>query len=149
MGRCWVILTAGVLFAGGLFAEDTGSKRLSESPRHQEWAAVKYGDRTVHSFVVFPEVKEKAPVVLIIHENRGLTDWERSVADRVAEAGFIAVAPDLLSGMGPNGGKTSDFPDQDAARNAIYKLPAEQVTQDLQAVADYTLKLPGRDGSVC
>jgi len=146
--RRWAIVAAGVLLAGSLFAKDEGSKRLTESPRHQEWAAVKYGDRTIHSFVVFPQVKEKAPVVLIIHENRGLTDWERSVADRVAEAGFIAVAPDLLSGMGPNGGKTSDFPDQDAARNAIYKLPPEQVTQDLQAVADYALKLSAANGKL-
>lgn len=128
--------------AGGLLAQDASLKRLNESPRHHEWVSVEHGDRTVQCFVVFPEVQEKVPVVLIIHENRGLTDWVRGVADQIAEAGYIAVAPDLLSGMGPGGGKTSDFPDQDAARNAIYELPPDQVTADLQAVADYAVKLP-------
>jgi carboxymethylenebutenolidase len=69
-------------------------------------------------------VKEKAPAILIIHENQGLTDWVRGLADRVAEARYIAVAPDLLSGMAPNGGRTIDFTSLDAAMEAIYKLPA-------------------------
>ncbi|UCG38100.1 MAG: dienelactone hydrolase family protein, partial [bacterium] len=92
-------------------AEDAALKILEQSPRHQEWVAVKQGDREVHSFVVYPEVEGKAMAVVIIHENRGLTDWVRSVADRVAEAGYIAIAPDLLSGAGPGGGRTRDFPD--------------------------------------
>jgi carboxymethylenebutenolidase len=121
---------------------------LDQSPRHQEWVAVKHGDRIVHSFLVFPEVKEKAPVVVVIHENRGLTDWVRGVADQLAEAGVIAIAPDLLSGAGPGGGKTSDFPSSDAASQAIYKLPPEQVTADLKAVADHAAKLPASNGKV-
>jgi carboxymethylenebutenolidase len=122
--------------------------RLNDSPRHQEWAAVKHGDRVVHSFVVYPQKKEKAPVVVVIHENKGLTDWVRSVADQLAEAGYLAIAPDLLSGMGPNGGKTSDFPSPDAATEGIYKLTPEQVTADLNAVSDYALKLPASNGKL-
>jgi carboxymethylenebutenolidase len=129
-------------------AQDPSRERLEKSPRHQEWVAVKQGQRTVHSFVVFPEVKEKAPVVVVIHENRGLTDWVRGVADQLAAVGVIAIAPDLLSGMGPAGGKTSDFPSQDAASQAIYKLPPEQVTADLKAVADHAAKLPASNGKV-
>ena len=137
-----------LLPAGEIFAQETALKRLNESPRHHEWVDVKYGERVVQSFLVFPEVKDKVPAVIVIHENRGLSDWVRGVADQIAEAGYIAIAPDLLSGMGPNGGKTSDFADQNAARDALYQLPQEQVTKDLQAVADYVKKLPACDGKI-
>jgi carboxymethylenebutenolidase len=131
-----------------LAAQESALKRLESSPRHHEWVAVKHGERTVHSFLVFPEVKEKATAVIVIHENRGLTDWVRSVADQLAEAGHIAIAPDLLSGMAAGGGKTSDFPSGDAAREAIYRLPPEQVTADLAAVARHAAKLPAGNGKV-
>src|SRR5262245_51899081 len=81
------------------------------SPRHQEWAEVKAGARAVRCFVVYPEVAKPAPAVLVIHENKGLTPWVRSVADRLAEEGFVAVAPDLLSGTGPSGGGTDAYAD--------------------------------------
>ncbi|MBN1361179.1 MAG: dienelactone hydrolase family protein [Sedimentisphaerales bacterium] len=136
------------LLGGSATAQDPAVQRLNESPRHHEWVGVKYGDRTVQTLVVFPEVKDNVPAVLIIHENVGLTDWVRSVADRIAEAGYIAVAPDLLSGMGPDGGKTSDFPSTNAARDALYKLPPDQVTADLRAVADRAAKLPGCSGKL-
>jgi len=122
--------------------------RLEKSPRHQEWVDIKGGDRTVHTFVVYPEVKDKAMVVVVIHENRGLNDWARSVADRLAENGYIAVAPDLLSGTAPGGGNTKDFPTQGAATEAIGKLPADQVLADLNAVADYAKKLPSASGKL-
>jgi carboxymethylenebutenolidase len=137
-----------VFLVAPLWGQDAALKRLNESPRHHEWVAIQHGERVVHSFLVFPEVKDKVPVVIVIHENRGLTDWVRSVADQLAEQGYIAIAPDLLSGMGPDGGKTSDFPDMDAARNAIYELPARQVTADLNAVFDYAAKLPAANGTV-
>lgn len=121
---------------------------LEESPRHHEWVAVNQGDREVQTFVVYPEVSNKALAVVIIHENRGLTDWVRSVADRIAAAGYIAVAPDLLSGAGPGGGRTSAFPDSDAAKEALYKLPPEQITADLNAVADYVSGLPAASGKL-
>jgi len=132
------------------FVTGTGFRQtgLEKSPRHQEWVAVKQGERVVHNFLVFPEVKDKVTAVVVIHENRGLTDWVRSVADQLAEAGYIAIAPDLLSGMAPSDGKTSDFPDGDAVREAISKLPQEQVTADLNAVADYVAKLSAANGKV-
>lgn len=146
--RAELALVAGFVSAAPLLAQDEALKRLESSPRHQEWAQVKSGERTVHAFVVFPEIKEKAPVVIVIHENRGLTDWVRTVADRLAEAGAIAIAPDLLSGAGPEGGRTKDFASQDAAREAIGKLPPDQVTADLNAVADHGLKLPAANGKL-
>lgn len=129
-------------------AQDWAKARLDKSPRHQEWVQVKYADRTVHAFLVYPEVKKKALSVVVIHENRGLTDWARSVADQLAEAGYIAIAPDLLSGMGPNGGRTPDFADGTAIGQAFAKLPPEQVTADLNAVSDYVIRLPAANGKL-
>lgn len=146
MRRMLIFLSA--LFIASASAQDLDKERLEKSPRHHEWVAIKHGERTVHAFLVFPEVKDKALAVVVIHENRGLTDWVRSVADQLAEAGYIAIAPDLLSGTGPNGGKTSDFASSDAAREGISNLPAEQVTADLNAVTDYVAKLPAANGKV-
>ena len=127
-------------------AQDWAKARLDKSPRHQEWVKVKNGNREVQSFVVFPEVKDKATVVVVIHEIFGLTDWVRGVADQLAEAGYIAVAPDLLSGMAPGGGGTAEFGDADTARKAFSSLPPDQVTADLNAVAAYVSKLPAANG---
>ena len=128
--------------------DDPVLKRLEESPRHHEWVKVKQGDREVHSFVVFPEVKDKKMVIIVIHENRGLNDWARGMADQIAEAGYIAIAPDLLSGAGPNGGKTTDFENSDAARTAIYELEPNQVTSDLNAVYKYAKTITAANGKV-
>lgn len=137
-----------VLLVLPVSAQDPVKDRLEKSPRHHEWVVVKNGKRDVHCFLVFPEVKDKALAVLVIHENKGLTDWVRSVADQLAEAGYIAIAPDTLSGLGPNGGKTSDFKSVDAATQALYKLPPDQVTGDLNAAADYVKKLPAASGKL-
>src|SRR5881396_511189 len=85
-------------------AQDWAKARLEKSPRHLEFVKVKHGDREVNCFIAYPEVKEKATAVLVIHEIFGLSDWVRGVTDQLAEAGYIAIAPDLLSGVGPNGG---------------------------------------------
>ena len=145
-----VLIAIGVLVLGSALApaQDWARRRLEASPRHHEWVEVKQGNRVVHSFLVFPEVSGKVPAIVVIHENRGLSDWVRGVADQLAEAGYIAIAPDLLSGMGPGGGKTSDFPDSDAARQGIYRLEPDQVRADLNAVADYVARLPAANGKV-
>src|SRR5436309_6037376 len=122
-------------------AQDWAKARLENSPRHGEWVKLKHGNREVNSFVVYPEVKDKATAVVVIHEIFGLTDWVRDVADQLAEAGYIAIAPDLLSGMAPKGGGSEEL-GSDAARPAIMKLPADQVTADLNAAAEYVGKLP-------
>ena len=129
-------------------AQDWAKQILDKSPRHGEWVQIKHDNRTVHAFVVYPEVKQKAPVVIVIHEIFGLSDWVRTVADKLAENGYIAIAPDLLSGMGPKGGGSSDFPDRDATVAAIGKLDPDQITADLNAVADYGKKLPASNGKL-
>lgn len=142
------IISSSLLLIMSVHGQDWAKAQLEKSSRHQEWIEVKSGKRIVHSFVVYPEKKEKATAVVVIHENRGLTDWVRNVADQLAAEGFIAIAPDLLSGTAPGGGKTSDFKSQDAASQAIYKLSPDQVTADLNAVADYVSKLPAANGKV-
>jgi carboxymethylenebutenolidase len=129
-------------------AQDGAKARLEKSPRHQEWVKVKHESREVQCFIVYPEVKDKATAVLLIHEIFGLSDWVRGVADQLAEAGYIAIAPDLLSGMGPNKGGTSDFSGRDGVTKAVSSLPPEQVTADLQAVFDHVSKLPACNGKV-
>ena len=130
-----------VLLASNLSAQDWAKARLEKSSRHGEWVEFKSGERTIKAFVVFPERKEKAPVVLVVHEIFGLTDWVRSVCDQLAEAGVIAIAPDLLSGQ--------TYPDVDGARKAIQALPKEQVKADLDATSEYALtKIPAANGTL-
>jgi len=124
------------------------ASRLDSTPRHDEWVEVRQGDRTIHTYVVYPQASRKAMAVVLIHENRGLTDWVRATADRLAEEGYIAVAPDLLSGAAPGGGRTSGFASEDAARQAIGSLPREQVAADLRAVVDYARAIPAASGTV-
>lgn len=144
----FLVLLAAISLAVTVSAQEWAKAKLEKSPRHQEWVPVKQGTRDVHCFVVYPEVKDKATVVIVLHENRGLTDWVRGVADQLAEAGYIAIAPDLLSGAGPKGGRTSDFTSQDDAMKAIYALKPDQVTADLNAVADYAEKISAANGKV-
>jgi carboxymethylenebutenolidase len=135
-------------FSAPLNAQDWARQSLDKSPRHREWVSVRYGNRTVQAFVVYPEVPQKAPVVLLIHEIFGLSDWARSMADEIAAQGYIVVAPDLLSGFGPKGGGSSEFPDQDATVKAVFALKPDVVTADLDAVADYAKKLPAANGKL-
>jgi carboxymethylenebutenolidase len=128
-------------------AQDWAKERADKSPRHQEWVKVKNGTRAVNSFVVYPEIKGKATAVIVIHEIFGMSDWVRSLTDQLAEAGYIAIAPDLLSGMGPKGGGSSEF-DRSGIGQAIRDLPGDQITGDLNAVADYVSKLPSSNGKV-
>lgn len=131
-----------------MMAAGSDLDRLNNSPRHQEWVEVKNGDKTIHAFVVYPQTSEKAPVVVLIHENKGLNDWARSMADQVAEAGYIAVAPDLLSGFSATETRTTDFATPDAATAAIGKLNKDAVQSDLNAVADWAKTIPASDGTL-
>src|ERR1044072_1753169 len=130
--------------------QEWAKSELAKSPRHHEWVKIKVGDREVNSFVVYPETKKKGTAVLVIHEIFGLSDWVQRLTDELAEAGYIAIAPDLLSGKGPNGGGTSDVATlgNNSVGTAIRDLPADQVTADLNAVADYVTKLPAANGKL-
>src|SRR2546423_5314464 len=145
MNRIALTLVVALLLSPFAAAQDWAKTKLEKSPRHGEWVKLKHGDREVQAFIVYPEVKDKATAVVVIHEIFGLTDWVRSVADQLAEAGYIAIAPDLLSGMGPKKGGTADFGGEEV-RRAIMTLPADQVTADLNASVEYVSKLPAANG---
>jgi carboxymethylenebutenolidase len=122
---------------------------LSQSPRHGEWVdiALPGAQMKLQSWVVYPQRNDKAPVVIVIHEIFGLTDWVRGVADQLAADGFIAIAPDLLSGKGENGGGTESF-QGDSVRDAIRKLTPDEVAQRLNAVREYAIALPAATDKV-
>jgi carboxymethylenebutenolidase len=135
------IAIAFVILAQTLPAQDWAKSRLEKSSRHGEWVEFKSGERTIKAFVVYPERKDKAPVVVVIHEIFGLTDWVRGVCDQLAESGVIAIAPDLLSGQ--------TYADVDGARKAISELPEEQVKADLNATSEYAMtKIPAANGTL-
>src|SRR6056300_696500 len=122
-------------------------ERLESSPRHHEWVSVDQESKT-QAFLVYPEVSEKTPVVLLIHENRGLNDWARSMADQIAEMGYIAIAPDFLSGTAPNGGGSADYENPDEARTGIYNLTPEYIKALLDTAVDYSKAIPSGNGKV-
>jgi len=128
-------------------AQPWAKAKLDASPRHREYITLKHGDRSLQAFVVYPEVSKKVPVVILIHEIFGLSDWAKEMADEIAAQGYIVVAPDLLSNMGPNNGNSDSFTSMDTTTKAVSGLPADQVTADLDAAADYAKKIPAANGT--
>ena len=140
-----VLLSAYSLWAqsGGLPAGEADARtRLNNSPRHGEWVTytAEGGDR-VEAWVVYPERSDAAPVVVVIHESRGLNDWARAVTDQFAAEGFIAIAPDFLSGKAPGGAGTRAV-DPDGARDLIRKLDQAEITRRLRGEVQYATSLP-------
>lgn len=121
---------------------------LSESPRHHEWIDLPREEGTYKAFVVYPESSEATDAVIVIHENRGLNDWARTFADELAGRGYLVIAPDLISNTVEGYERTTDFPNSDVAREAIYALDAGQVTADLNTAYEYIKDLPASTGKV-
>lgn len=123
-------------------AADGAAERLAASPRHGEWVTVAAGQGdSVRAWVVHPERSDAAPVVLVVHEIFGLTDWIRAVADQLAAEGFIAIAPDLLSGKGVPTAATGE-PERDPAVAAVRALDADEVHRRLSALAAWGMAQP-------
>ena len=130
---------------------EAGAKAaLEKSPRHHEWAdiSVPGAEAKITAFVAYPERKDKAPTVIVIQEIYGLTDWLRAVADQLAAEGFIAIAPDLLSGKGPGGGGTKAFASRDDVVKAVRELQPPEVVRMLDGVSRYARGLPSATGKV-
>lgn len=129
-------------------SEEQAKAALEKSPRHGEYVELKNpaGGAPIRTWVVHPERKDKAGVVILIHEIYGLSDWMRGVADQLARGGFIAVAPDLISGLGPNGGGTESVSSRDDVVKLVRGLSPEDVTARLNAVRDWAVKLPATNG---
>jgi carboxymethylenebutenolidase len=147
MRRLLCLFSALCLLTAPLAAQDWAKAKLDKSPRHQEWVTLKNGTHTIHCFVVYPEVKDKAPAILVIHEIFGLSDWAKDEVDQLAAAGYVVIAPDLITGLGPGGGDTESFSGNSMTK-AVSGLPADQVTGDLDAAADYVLQQPAANGEL-
>jgi carboxymethylenebutenolidase len=151
-------ILSSLVLAGGmsLFAqekdlppgEDDAKAFLEKSPRHGEYVNIKLpGSSTlINTWVVYPERKDKAPVVLVIHEIFGLSDWIRALGDQLAKDGYIAVVPDLISGMGPGGGGTDSAKSRDDVVKLIRGLTPDETVARLNAVREYAIHLPSANG---
>jgi carboxymethylenebutenolidase len=142
-------LTAARQQGTALPADEAGAvAALNASPRHGEWVIYDAGGGdSVRAWVVYPERQGKAPVIIVIHEIFGLTDWARGVTDQLAAEGFIAIAPDLLSGKGPNGGGSASV-DRQAATALNRALVGSEVQRRLAAAARYGTSLPAARNGV-
>ena len=140
-----ITLLSAFAITSTLPAQDWAKAKLEKSPRHLEWIKVKHDNREVNCSIAYPEVKGKATAVVVIHEIFGLTDWVRSVTDQLAEAGYIAIAPDLLSGAAPGGGGSAEL-GQDGARGAIGKLPPDRISNHLEGIGQRDFHLIGNFG---
>lgn len=123
---------------------DGAKDRLAKSPRHGEWVDIKAPTGPINSFVVYPERSSRAPVVIVVHDIGGMSDWARAIGDQLAKEGFIAIVPDLLSGKGPNGGGTASLGDQ--VGQTIRTLTADDLRTRLDAVMAYGKSLPSSNG---
>jgi carboxymethylenebutenolidase len=127
-------------------SEETAKERLDASPRHGEWVSVDAGGTPVRTWVVHPERHDKAPVVVVIHEIFGMSDFIRQTTEQLAKDGFVAIAPDLLSRRGGTPASTDD------ARKLIAGLDPDTVTKDLDATVAYVKRLkaarPNRVGVI-
>ena len=128
---------------------DRAQAAIDRSPRHGEWVDVANpGGAPIRTWVVYPERSDTAPVVLVIHTIAGLAPWARALADQLAEDGYIAVAPDFLSGRGPGGGGSDAFASPDEARAAMSGVTATDAATVLDRVRDYALTIPAANGKV-
>jgi hypothetical protein len=129
-------------------SEEAAKARLERSPRHGEYVDIKLpsGGAPIRTWIVYPERKDKAGVALVIHEVYGLSDWLRGVADQLAQEGFIAVAPDLISGLGPGGGGTESVPSRDDVVKLVRTLTPADANARLDAVRAWAVSLPSSNG---
>ncbi len=120
-------------------------RALAESSRHGEFVDIELpGGGKLNTWVVYPERKEKAGVVLVIHDIRGMSEWIRAVGDQLAQDGFIAIVPDFLSGKGPEGGGTASLGRE--VGQAIRKLDETELKARLDAAMAYGKQLPAANG---
>jgi carboxymethylenebutenolidase len=137
-----------MLARAGFASEDTAQAVLTAALRlrHPAWVDVPAGSATIRAFVVYPQRPDAAPVVLVTANNQGLSDWLRAVGDQVAAEGFIAIVPDVLSGVGPDGGGSEAFANREAAAGALALLTEAEMERRIDAVRTYAGTIPGSNG---
>jgi carboxymethylenebutenolidase len=127
-------------------AESAAKTILNTTGRHREWVNLRLGPSIIRAFLVYPQRSDKAPVVMVTGTDQGASDWVRAAADQLAADGFLAVVPDVLSGMGPHGGDTESFPSADAVAFAIRRMSPDELVRRTAAVRDYAVALPAVNG---
>jgi carboxymethylenebutenolidase len=140
----YLAIAAGAMLVGAAGANAVRRGQSDAPTTHGEWVTIKRGAESIRAYVAYPERKDKAPGVIVIHEIFGLTAWEPTVADRLAKEGFVAIVPDLLSSKH---GKSPA--DEDEGRKLVGELEPERVTADLNATFAYLNGLPAvRKGDI-
>lgn len=135
VGTALVAMVAGAAIARGATSRAGGAP--DSVTTHGEWVHLRRGADSIRAYVAYPERKTKAPAVIVIHEIFGLTDWEPTVADRLAKQGYVAIVPDLLSsrfGVSPASA--------DSGRKLVALLQPDSITADLDATYGYVNALP-------
>jgi carboxymethylenebutenolidase len=132
----------------GLPSVDTAKAVLDSSIayHHAQWLDVPMGATKIHTFVTYPTLAGTAPVVVITARNQGLSDWVRAVGAEVVKEGYVAVVPDLLSGLGPSGGGTYSFADNKAIAAAFDRMSGSEIERRTEAVRAYFTNQPGSNG---
>ena len=102
---------------------------------HSEYVKYVSGRDTITAYLAYPERKDRAPAVIVIHEIFGMSDFVRQTTEQLARDGFVAIAPDLLSRRGG----TPASPDD--ARKLIASLNPDTLTQDLDATVAFVKRL--------
>jgi carboxymethylenebutenolidase len=138
-------LNGSVAMHSTLPSEAIAKMVLNSTHRHREWVNVPVGSAGVRAFIVYPERSNNAPVVMVTANQQGASDWIRAVADQVAAEGFIAIVPDVLSGLGPFGGDTNSFASSQPVAAALDRLGRDEITRRTIAVRDYALSVPAAD----
>lgn len=113
---------------------------------HPQWIDVPIDGSIIRTFVIYPDISGTLPVAVVTDENAAMSDWARAVGTEVVKEGFITVVPDLLAGIGPNGGGTDSFASREAVAEAMSKLGTHEIERRMRAVRDYFASQPGSNG---
>ena len=120
---------------------------LNTTQHHREWVSVPLNpSATMRVFAVYPERADRAPAVIITSKHESASDWVRASAIRLAEQGFIAVVPDVLSGLAPNGGDADSFANASAIADTLHRMNGQERTQRIGAARQYAISLAAANG---
>jgi carboxymethylenebutenolidase len=124
----------------------TSASTVAHTSLRHEWVDIPMGTGKLHTWIEYPTGEAKAPLLLLMHYDAGLDDLQRAVADQLATDGFIAVAPDLLSGLGPKGGHYDSFPYPDEALRTLAGMKPAEARRRFKIAFEYGMKLPRANG---
>ncbi len=119
---------------------------LLNSKLKKEFVDIPMNGVKLHTWVEYPEGDGKAPIVLVMQHGPGMDDWQRALADQLALQGFIAIAPDLHSGLGPNGGNYESFSGTDEVMRSTARVSPDEQQARYRAALEWGKKLPRWSG---